>query len=54
MESVTTRSDAGLAAPESAGWLALVGGVTVPGAAATVPVRRVLRMHPVEAIGLRE
>lgn len=38
-----------------AGWVAVIGGVVVLGGAATaVPVRRVLRMHPVDAIGLRE
>ena len=38
-----------------AGWVAVIGGVVLLGGAATVlPVRRVLRMRPVEAIGLRE
>ena len=38
-----------------AGWVAVIGGVVVLGVVATaVPVRRVLRMHPVDAIGLRE
>jgi putative ABC transport system permease protein len=38
-----------------AGWLAVIGGVVLLGATATlVPVRRVLRMEPVEAIGIRE
>ena len=38
-----------------AGWVAVIGGVVVLGGVATaVPVRRVLRMPPVEAIGLRE
>jgi ABC-type antimicrobial peptide transport system permease subunit len=33
----------------------VIGGVVVLGGVATVvPVRRVLRMRPVEAIGLRE
>ncbi len=37
------------------GWLAVIGGVVLLGGASTVvPVRRVLRMRPVEAIGLRE
>jgi putative ABC transport system permease protein len=37
------------------GWVAVIGGVVVLGGVATVvPVRRVLRMRPVEAIGLRE
>jgi putative ABC transport system permease protein len=38
-----------------AGWLAVVGGTVVLGSVATiVPVRRVLRLNPVEAVGLRE
>jgi putative ABC transport system permease protein len=38
-----------------AGWVAVIGGVVVLGGVATVvPVRRVLRTRPVEAIGLRE
>jgi putative ABC transport system permease protein len=38
-----------------AGWVAVIGGVVLLGGAATVmPVRRVLRMPPVDAIGLRE
>ncbi|HEY1487945.1 MAG TPA: FtsX-like permease family protein [Micromonosporaceae bacterium] len=37
------------------GWVAVLGGTMVLGSAATViPVRRVLRMRPVDAIGLRE
>jgi putative ABC transport system permease protein len=37
------------------GWIAVIGGVVVLGGTATVlPVRRVLRMRPVEAIGIRE
>jgi putative ABC transport system permease protein len=38
-----------------AGWVIVIGGITVLGGAATiVPVRRVLRTRPVEAIGIRE
>jgi putative ABC transport system permease protein len=38
-----------------AGWAALVGGTVVLASLATfVPVRRVLRMAPVDAIGIRE
>ena len=38
-----------------AGWVTIIGGVIVLGGAATiVPVRRVLRARPVEAIGIRE
>ena len=38
-----------------AGWAAVVGGTVVLAAAATMlPVRRVLRMRPIEAIGIRE
>ena len=38
-----------------AGWIAVLGGVVVLGGASTVvPVRRALRLRPVEAIGLRE
>ncbi len=38
-----------------AGWAAVIGGTVVLGALATVvPIRRVLRLSPVEAIGLRE
>ena len=37
------------------GWAAVVGGtVLLAGAATMLPVRRVLRMRPVEAIGIRE
>ncbi|MDN3354220.1 ABC transporter permease [Actinomadura sp. DC4] len=37
------------------GWVAVIGGVVLLGGVSTyVPVRRVLRMRPVEAIGLRE
>ncbi len=37
------------------GWVAVIGGIVVLGGTATVlPVRRVLRMRPVEAIGVRE
>ncbi len=37
------------------GWVAVVGGTVLVAAAATMlPVRRVLRMRPVEAIGIRE
>jgi putative ABC transport system permease protein len=37
------------------GWVAVIGGIVVLGSTATVlPVRRVLRMRPVEAIGIRE
>lgn len=37
------------------GWIAVIGGVVVLGAGATaLPVRRVLRAHPVDAIGIRE
>ena len=37
------------------GWVAVIGGIIVLGGAATiVPVRRVLRTRPVEAIGIRE
>jgi putative ABC transport system permease protein len=37
------------------GWLAVIGGTVVLSAAATVvPVRRTLRMAPVEAIGIRD
>ena len=38
-----------------AGWVTVIGGIIVLGGAATiVPVRRVLRTRPVEAIGIRE
>jgi putative ABC transport system permease protein len=38
-----------------AGWVAVIGGTVLLGGLATVvPVRRVLRMRPVEAIGIRE
>ena len=38
-----------------AGWAAVIGGTVVLGSLATVvPIRRVLRLSPVEAIGLRE
>jgi putative ABC transport system permease protein len=38
-----------------AGWVAVIGGTVLLGALATVvPVRRALRMQPVEAIGIRE
>jgi putative ABC transport system permease protein len=38
-----------------AGWASVVGGTVLLAAAATmVPVRRVLRMRPIEAIGNRE
>jgi len=37
------------------GWAAAVGGtVLLAGGATMLPVRRVLRMRPVEAIGIRE
>jgi putative ABC transport system permease protein len=39
----------------AAGWVAVIGGVFVLGGVATMPpVRRVLRMRPVDAIGVRE
>jgi putative ABC transport system permease protein len=38
-----------------AGWVAVIGGtVLLAGLATVVPVRRVLRMRPVAAIGIRE
>jgi putative ABC transport system permease protein len=38
-----------------AGWVAVIGGIIALGCTATsVPIRRVLRMPPVEAIGIRE
>jgi putative ABC transport system permease protein len=38
-----------------AGWAAVIGGVILLGGAATITaVRRALRTHPVDAIGLRE
>jgi putative ABC transport system permease protein len=37
------------------GWVTVIGGIIVLGDVATiVPVRRVLRTQPVEAIGIRE
>jgi putative ABC transport system permease protein len=36
------------------GWAAVGGTVLLAGAATMLPVRRVLRMRPVEAIGIRE
>jgi putative ABC transport system permease protein len=47
----------GTAAPyiPLAGWLAVIGGTVLLAVVATIlPVRRVLRMQPVEAIGIRE
>jgi putative ABC transport system permease protein len=47
----------GSAAPyiPPAGWAAVLGGVVVLGSVSmAVPVRRVLRMQPVAAIGIRE
>jgi putative ABC transport system permease protein len=38
-----------------AGWVAVIGGTVLLGSLATVvPIRRVLRINPVEAIGIRE
>ena len=38
-----------------AGWVAVIGGTVLLASLATVvPVRRVLRMRPVAAIGIRE
>jgi putative ABC transport system permease protein len=38
-----------------AGWIAVIGGIIALGGTATVvPIRSVLRMRPVEAIGIRE
>jgi putative ABC transport system permease protein len=38
-----------------AGWAAVIGGTAVLGSLATiVPIRQVLRIAPVEAIGIRE
>jgi len=38
-----------------AGWAAVIGGTVLLGSLATVvPIRRVLRINPVEAIGIRE
>jgi putative ABC transport system permease protein len=37
------------------GWVAVIGGVIVVGIAATIlPVRRVLRVRPIDAVGIRE
>lgn len=37
------------------GWVLVIGGTVLLGAVATaLPVRRVLRTKPVEAIGIRE
>lgn len=37
------------------GWVAVIGGVIMVGSAATIlPVRRVLRVRPIDAVGIRE
>ncbi len=52
----TVRSLTGSAVPTipPTAWVAVIGGTVLLAGAGIVPVRRALRMHPVEAVGVRE